>query len=139
MRESIRVVVEGPIISAVAHREERDLVQIVYVSAVAPGMSAGEIGAIADRARARSEASRLTGLLLHRDRYFYAVLEGPRRRVLQRVEEIIAERGERGLRIIREEAVAVRRFANWSFGALPGATADGGPDDFLWAFSRLLD
>lgn len=115
------------------------MVQIVYVSSVAPGLSADEIDAIADRARASSEESRLTGLLLHRDRYLYAVLEGPRRRVLQRIEEIVAERGERSLRIIREEAVAVRRFASWSFGALPGATADGGPDDFLWRFSSLLD
>jgi hypothetical protein len=86
---------------------------------------------MATRSRDRSDASRLTGLLLHHGAYFYAILEGPRRQVFQRIEEIIAERGQSGLRILREEPIGCRRFANWSFGALPAAPGSEGPHAFL--------
>ena len=33
---------------------------------------------------------------------------------------IIADRRHSGLRILREEPIDSRRFANWSFGLLPG-------------------
>ena len=89
------------------------------MSSAAGAMSAAERAALAAQARARSASARLTGLLLHHGEHYYAVIEGPRRRVLQRIEEIIAEQGQRGLRILREEAIRARRFANWSDGVIP--------------------
>lgn len=129
----------SPQISGSVQREERDLVQIVYVSAAAAALTADQLAAMAARARDRSEAARLTGLLLHRDSYFYAIVEGPRRKVMQRMEEIIAEGGERRLRILREEPIASRRFVNWSFGQLPESESEpDGPDGFLWRFCDAL-
>jgi hypothetical protein len=129
----------GSSISGSAQCRERDLVQIVYVSVAAAALTEMELTEMAARARVRTDAARLTGLLLHRDSYFYAILEGPRRRVLQRIEEIVAGRDERSLRILREEPIATRRFANWSFGRLPDSTIElGGPDAFLQRFCEAL-
>lgn len=119
-------------------RDERDLVQIVYVSKAAAAMSPGELETLAERSRDRSASARLTGLLLRHGEHFYAVIEGPRRRVFQRIEEIISEQGQRGLQILREEAIRCRRFANWSYGDIPVTGRDGGaPSEFLWRFCGL--
>jgi hypothetical protein len=120
--------------------DERDLVQIVYVSSAAAAMTPDEVAALAENARDRSGSSRLTGLLLQHGEHFYGILEGPRRRVFARIEEIIAEQGQRGVRILREEPIRRRRFANWSSGVLPASETDGrGPHEFLWSFCGLAD
>jgi len=121
-------------------RNDRDLVQIAYVSIAPAPLTPVELEAMAARAEARNAAARITGLLLHHGIYFYAILEGPRRRVLDRIEDIIAERTERELRILREEPVSRRRFANWTFGLLPaGLQLAKGPSDFLRDFCTLLE
>lgn len=110
----------------------------MYVSSAAAGMGAEELEALALTARDRSVSARLTGLLVHHGPHFYAIIEGPRRRVFERVEEIIAERGQRDLRILREEAIRCRRFSNWSFGTVPAAECDAAsPSEFLWRFCGL--
>jgi hypothetical protein len=115
-------------------------VQLVYVSSAAPGLSAADLEAIANRSRARNESAGLTGLLLHQGPYFYGVLEGERRRLFARMEEIITDRTHSRLRILREESIPSRRFENWSFGMLPAQ--DNGavtpPEDFIWNLSRRL-
>lgn len=119
-------------------RDERDLVQIVYVSSAAAAMSADELDLLAERSRDRSASARLTGLLLRHGEHFYAVIEGPRRGVFKRIEEIIAEQGQRGLQILREEGIRARRFANWSYGVIPVTGREGSaPSEFLWRFCGL--
>jgi FAD-dependent sensor of blue light len=121
-------------------RKERDLVQIVYVSSAAAAMTPAELATLAENSRDRSDASRLTGLLLQHGEHFYGILEGPRLRVFRRIEEIIAEQGHRGVRILREEPIRVRRFANWSSGVLPALSAEAsGPHEFLWRFCGLAE
>ncbi len=97
--------------------------QLVYVSSAAPGLTPYDLEAIAASARARNAAAGLTGLLLHQGGSFYGVLEGPRSRVFQRMEAIIIDRRHAGLRILREERVAARRFANWELRRLAGRRA----------------
>jgi len=101
-------------------------------------MDAEERERFAARSRDRSASARLTGLLLQHGKHFYAVIEGPRRRVFQRVEEIIAEQGQRGLQILREESIRARRFVNWSDGVIPATGREGAsPSEFLWRFCGL--
>jgi hypothetical protein len=114
-------------------------VQLVYVSSAAPGLTAADLEAIANASRARNAAGGLTGLLLHQGNSFYGVLEGPRPRVFRRMEAIITDRRHAGVRILREERVAVRRFANWSFGALPaGREGAEDPEAFIWTLASRL-
>jgi hypothetical protein len=121
-------------------RDDRDLVQIAYVSIAAAALTPAELEAMAAQAAARNADARVTGLLLHHGIYFYAILEGPRRRVLGRIEDIIAERKERELRILREQAVSRRRFENWTFGMLPTSLQlAGGPSAFLRDLCGLLE
>jgi len=121
-------------------RDDRDLVQIAYVSIAAAALTPAELEAMAAQAAARNADARVTGLLLHHGIYFYAILEGPRRRVLGRIEDIIAERKERELRILREQAVSRRRFENWTFGMLPTSLQlVGGPSAFLRDLCGLLE
>jgi hypothetical protein len=119
-------------------RAERDLLRIVYVSSAAAAMTSSELARLAENSRDRSDSSRLTGLLLQHGEHFYGILEGPRLRVFRRIEEIIAEQGQRGVRVLREDPIRVRRFANWSSGVLPASGAKGdGPHEFLWSFCGL--
>lgn len=121
-------------------RGDRDLVQIAYVSIAAAPLTPAALEAMAAEAEARNADARITGLLLHHGIYFYAILEGPRRRVLGRIEDIIAERKERELRILREKTVSRRRFENWSFGMLPaGLELAAGPSEFLHDLCALLE
>jgi hypothetical protein len=123
-------------------KQPPDLVQIVYVSCAAPGLTEADLDAIAECSRVRNAAAGLTGLLLHQGTSFYGVLEGPRRRVFQRMEAVIADRRHSGLRILREEPIDSRRFANWSFGLLPRPGKPDGdlarPEEFIRSFARRL-
>jgi hypothetical protein len=116
-------------------------VQLVYVSCAASGLTPDDLEAIAAVSRARNAAAGLTGLLLHQGGSFYGVLEGPRTRVFQRMEAIITDRRHAGLRILREEPVAARRFASWSFGTLPVPARHDDRDrseHFIWSLAKRL-
>jgi hypothetical protein len=116
-------------------------VQLVYVSSAAPGLTPDDLEAIADACRVRNAAAGLTGLLLHQGSAFCGVLEGPRTRLFRRMEAIITDRRHSGVRILREERVAARRFASWSFGALPAIARPDervSPEDFIWSLARRL-
>jgi hypothetical protein len=121
---------------------ERDLVQLVYVSTAAPDLTPGDVAAIAEISRLHNEAAGLTGLLVHQGRYFYGVLEGARRRVFGRMEVIITDRRHSSLRILREDPIEERRFANWSFGSLPAAAPSpywaGSQENFIRSLARRL-
>jgi hypothetical protein len=116
-----------------------DLIQLVYMSAAAPGLTPADLDAIACSSRARNKAAGITGLLLHQGDAFYGTLEGPERRVLQRMEVIIRDPRHSCVRVLREAAVPGRRFDNWSFGALPEGQ-DGGErgESFIWSLARGL-
>jgi len=65
-------------------------------------------------------------------------MEGAQRRVFQRMEAIITDRRHSAVRILREVAIAERRFESWSFGALPLMSGHGAenPEDFVLNLSR---
>jgi hypothetical protein len=74
---------------------------------------------MAASSRRNNAAQGLTGLLLFGGFRFYAILEGPQRRVFARMERIITDPRHRRLTVLREDAIEVPRFANWSFGFIP--------------------
>ena len=109
--------------------------QLVYVSSAAPASRRPISTPSPPVARREQRALGLTGLLLHQGAHFYGVLEGPRRQVFARMEEIITDRRHSRLRILREESIATRRFDNWSFGFCRRRRQHGArrrPEDFIW-------
>ena len=123
-------------------KADRDLIRLVYVSAAASTLTTADFDAIAASAEARNCAAAVTGLLLHQGRSFYGVLEGPRRRVFERMERIITDPRHTSVKILLEADVTARRFENWSFGALPTVTGSAGRamtgEDFIRTLSRRL-
>lgn len=118
---------------------ESDLIQLVYTSDGARGLSQDEVQVLADQlARAHARAG-LTGLLLQQGDSFYGVLEGPRRRLFARIERMIADPRLSRINVLREEPIASRRFGNWSFGALPPMhAASGTAEAFILSLARRL-
>ena len=102
-----------------ADTRERDLVQLVYVSRAASGLTQADLDTIAAVSEARNKLAGLTGLLLHQGEAFYGVLEGRTRKLLPRMEVIARDSRHARLRVLREEPVERRRFGGWTFGVLP--------------------
>lgn len=122
-------------------KRERDLLQLVYASKVAPGVTDDDLETIAAISQSRNEAAGLTGLLLRQGEAFYGVLEGRSRLVLARMEAIASDRRHSGVRILREEAIEQRRFASWSYGVLPapsGLSESDPGEDFINRLARGL-
>lgn len=78
-------------------------------------------------------------MLLHQDDCFSGTLEGPERRVLQRMEVIIRDPRHARVRVLVETCIATRRFDNWSFGSLPdGGQARERGERFILSLARGL-
>jgi len=119
-----------------------DLIQLVYVSASVPGLTPDRMERIRVSSERDNRRAEITGLLLHQGSSFYGVLEGDRRRVFRLMERIITDPRHRDVQILREGEVSLRRFENWSFGALvrgTSATLDQiAADEFIHNLSRRL-
>lgn len=119
-----------------------DLIRLVYISRRAKDLGPADYAAIEASSQRRNMAARITGLLIVQGRFFHAVMEGPSRQVLRRMEVIITDPRHHDLRILREEPIAQRRFANWSFGQVPDSPARAldtdSPDSFIFDLSRRL-
>jgi Sensors of blue-light using FAD len=123
-------------------RSKADMVRLVYISFATRDPSSADLEHIEGRSQVNNLVDGITGLLIAQGRFFYGVVEGPRRRVMDRMEVIITDDRHFGLRILREEPIAVRRFANWSFARLPDGAirrlGDVTPDNFILELSRRL-
>ncbi|MFT3974388.1 MAG: BLUF domain-containing protein [Amaricoccus sp.] len=115
----------------VTGRRDADLIQLVYTSGGGLPLDARELHCLAEELQLVNARAGLTGLLLHQGDSFYGVLEGSQRRIFSRIERMIADPRLGRVRVLKEEAIASRRFDNWSFGALPPMQA---PSDAAEAF-----
>ncbi|MER2509952.1 BLUF domain-containing protein [Amaricoccus sp.] len=93
--------------------------QLIFVSVAARLLSTVDLDSIVERASHHNNARGITGLLLYRGEYFHSILEGPERDVLRRMEVIITDDRHREINILRERTITERRFANWTFAAVP--------------------
>ncbi len=93
--------------------------QLIFVSVAARLLSAADLDSIVERSSFHNATGGLTGLLLYRGEYFHSILEGSEREVLRRMEVIITDERHRDINILRERTITERRFANWTFAAVP--------------------
>jgi hypothetical protein len=122
--------------------EDGRLLRLVYVSVAAQMIDGSEFARLEAVARRRNGADGLTGLLVAQGPFFYGILEGPHTRLLDRMEEIIADRRHRGLRILHEEHPAARRFCGWSLFRLPDAPSrlpEQASIGFIFELARRLE
>ena len=116
-----------------------DLIQLVYVSSAAPGLTQRDLDAIARTSAARNERAGITGLLIHQGGVFSGTLEGPERRVLARMEVVIRDPRHSRVRVLREAPVSEPPLRELVLRILPGV-GDGTEcgEGFILSLARGL-
>ncbi len=90
--------------------------QLVYVSSATWPMNNEDLNMILDISRANNQRLGVTGLLLHIDQGFLQVLEGPKDAVLELLAKIQKDIRHIGLRVLIQQEIAERLFADWFMG-----------------------
>ena len=103
----------------VAKQRLPELTQLVFTCPFGRQLVPEELQALVNELTRTAARSGLTGLMLQQGDSFYAVLEGPSRRLLARMEQMIADPRFGPITVLKEKTVPSRRFGNWSFGVLP--------------------
>lgn len=93
-----------------------DLLSLLYASEELEPFDDDELTALLEQSRAANARREITGMLLYRKGRFVQVLEGPEEHVRALVESIRADPRHTGMRVLLEERVRERRFADWTMG-----------------------
>lgn len=94
------------------------VVQLVYVSAMAKPMTRLELQALVSKSRRNNSAEGITGLLLYSAGQIMQLLEGERMRVLRLMERIEKDPRHRDIEIIHLAEAPGRIMPEWSMGVL---------------------
>ena len=90
--------------------------QLVYVSAASWAMSTADLNEILDASRRNNRRNGVTGILLHIDRGFLQVLEGPKAAVEETFSRIGRDTRHNALRVLIQQETEGRLFGEWSMG-----------------------
>ncbi len=107
---------------AKANRKPVEMIRLVYTSKISRQLTPADLESIAEHSQKNNDALNLTGILLLRGQSFHAMLEGGATGLLRTMEKVIIDDRHFDIRILQEETITARRFANWSFAALPSAS-----------------
>lgn len=92
------------------------LLQLTYISDIAPGLSREQIAAIHQQAERNNQRLGITGVLLVTSRHFLQLLEGPAELVKTRFKLIAADPRHQSVRLVSERLVQQRQFPHWQMG-----------------------
>lgn len=90
--------------------------QLVYVSAATSVVSSADLNDILDVSRRNNRACGVTGLLLHIEKGFLQVLEGPEAAVTETYARISRDSRHFNCRVMIQQEVEQRLFGDWSMG-----------------------
>lgn len=90
------------------------MLQLVYVSTAAPGVSEREVQQILARSRANNARNLLTGLLYFDGLRFMQVLEGAPDRIEATYARITVDPRHRALVVVSRRTIEAREFGNWA-------------------------
>jgi len=96
--------------------ENDQLTSLVYTSTASAPFRETALAHLLEESRERNAAQEITGMLLYRDERFIQVLEGPAHAVRRLAETIGRDRRHHDMRILLEEPLDSRRFADWTMG-----------------------
>lgn len=92
------------------------LTQLCYVSSATRLMSTDDLKVLLKAARRHNAAHGITGMLLYKDLSFLQVLEGPPETVLTLYGQIRTDARHTKIRMLFEQPIGAREFADWSMG-----------------------
>ncbi|KJQ54724.1 BLUF domain-containing protein [Microbacterium sp. SA39] len=120
--------------------ESTELTSLVYTSTASAPFRATALDHLLAQCRALNEAKELTGMLLYRGERFIQVLEGPADVVRRLARTIERDPRHHSMRVLLEEPLDERRFADWTMGyrSLQSEAAHV-PDGFRDSFADLED
>lgn len=114
-----------------------DLHALVYVSTAAHRLSEAEIDLLLQKARARNEKERVTGVLLYSDGNFMQYLEGPTEGMATIYSVIKSDPLHYGIIELLREPIRAREFSDWYMAYRP--FSNGGFSNETEDDKRLLD
>jgi len=100
------------------------LVSLVYSSSAAHRFDDGQLAELLTVSRSRNSARDITGMLLYRRGEFVQILEGARSDVESLMATISRDPRHRDIRVLLEEPLHERRFAEWTMGYQSLAAAE---------------
>ena len=120
--------------------EPDHLLSIVYASNAREPFDDAQLADLLAQSRASNTRNGLTGMLLYRNGRFVQVLEGPEGAVRDLVAVIGEDPRHSGMRVLVEEPITSREFAEWTMGFQPVAEpTEVLPDGFRSTFDDLED
>lgn len=99
--------------------ENTELISLVYTSSAAAPFRETALEHLLDECRGLNGARDITGMLLYRGERFIQVLEGPAHLVRKLARTIANDVRHRDMRVLLEEPIENRRFAEWTMGYRP--------------------
>jgi hypothetical protein len=96
---------------------------IAYASVATEPFDDARLEELLAASRASNARVGVTGMLLHREGRFIQFLEGPRSVLRELVSRISADPRHRAVRVLLEDPISQRQFAEWTMGYRPEADA----------------
>ena len=96
--------------------EHAKLYEILYVSTIAPNVSASVVADIVAKARLHNNSLDITGLLVFDGMHFCEHMEGREADVLAQLARIREDKRHADLRVVHQGPLAGRRFSRFSMG-----------------------
>ena len=100
------------------------LYEVLYVSALAPGVPVSAVAAIAGHARAANAQRGITGLLVFDGHCFCQQLEGMQKNVLSAMERIGQDARHEQVSVVHHGPLAARRFSDFRLAFSTAEDAD---------------
>ena len=115
--------------------DKPNLLGVAYTSVATEPFDDEMLSSLLEWCRARNGSVDVTGVLLYRDGRFIQFLEGPEKAVRELVASISQDRRHTRVRVLLEDPVAERQFAEWTMGY---QTLDAvAPEGFRASFDDL--
>lgn len=115
------------------------MIQLLYVSRAAPGITTADVKAILEEAIVFNAAHDVTGLLVFDGGWFMQALEGPAAAVDALFGRIQKDRRNRDVGLISRAEVDARAFGNWAMAWNPVAPAGEPLDDIVAALAGNIE
>ena len=103
------------------------LLSLLYSSTAVEPFDDAQLHDLLEQSRESNARHAITGMLLYRAGRFFQVLEGPEPEVRALAERISRDPRHSGMRVLFDEPVAERGFAEWTMGFEPIAVTSGPP------------
>lgn len=120
--------------------EDTDLISLVYTSSAAAPFRETALEHLLEECRRLNSERDVTGMLLYRGERFIQVLEGPASLVRRLAQTISQDPRHRDMRVLLDESIETRRFAEWTMGYRTLQSDAGAlPTGFRDSFADLDD